>query len=152
MNPIQADPTFSSRVAYQDLGAAAEWLAKAFGFETTMLATNADGRVIHAEMRFGHGLIHLGGEWDQIKPPGLVGGVNTQTIGVELERGLDEHCERSRAAGGVILQEPRDQFHGDRNYRVIDPQGHVWSFSQKLREVTIGEMEAAVPGMKVWKR
>jgi predicted CoA-binding protein len=32
----------------------------------------------------------------------------------------------------------------------MDPQGHVWSFLQKLRDVTPEEMEAAVPGMKIW--
>ena len=51
---------------------------------------------------------------------------------------------------GFQAQAPADQFHGDRTYRVIDPQGHTWSFSQRLREVTAEEMEAAVPGMKVW--
>jgi hypothetical protein len=34
---------------------------------------------------------------------------------------------------------------------VIDPQGHVWSFSQYLRDVTAAEMEAAHPGIKVWR-
>ena len=53
--------------------------------------------------------------------------------------------------GGVILQEPQDQFHGDRTYRVVDPQGHIWGFTQKLREVSVEELEAAMPGMKVWK-
>jgi uncharacterized glyoxalase superfamily protein PhnB len=69
---------------------------------------------------------------------------------VQLENGIDAHCERSRAAGGVIVQEPSDQFHGDRTCRVIDPQGHAWTFSQRLHEATVEEMEAAVPGMKIW--
>lgn len=143
-------PTFSSRVAYKDLRGAVEWLEKAFGFKTTMLATDRDGKVAHAEMRFGNGTVQIGSEWENIKAPSSVGGANTQTISVELEVGIDDHCKRARAAGGTIVQEPQDQFHGDRTYRVMDPQGHVWSFSQKLREVTASEMEAAVPGMKVW--
>jgi uncharacterized glyoxalase superfamily protein PhnB len=143
-------PAFSSRVAYRDQRAALEWLEKAFGFKTTVLATDRDGAVIYAEMRFGTGLIHVGSEWDTIKAPGSIGGANTQTITVHLESGLDEHCERARAAGGRIIDEPKDQFHGDRTYRVVDPQGHIWAFSQKLREVPIEELEAAIPGMKVW--
>jgi uncharacterized glyoxalase superfamily protein PhnB len=79
-----------------------------------------------------------------------VGGANTQTLSVELPDGIDAHCERARAAGGRIIEQPKDQLHGDRTYRVIDPEGHIWSFSQPLREVTVEEMEAAVPGMKVW--
>jgi uncharacterized glyoxalase superfamily protein PhnB len=146
-----AQPTFSSRVAYKDLRAAVEWLEKAFGFKPTVVATDHDGNVVHAEMKFGNGVIYIGSEWDRIKAPGSVDGANTQTVGVELESGIDEHCDRARAAGGVILQEPQDQFHGDRTYRAVDPQGHIWNFSQKLREVPVQELEAAIPGMKVWK-
>jgi uncharacterized glyoxalase superfamily protein PhnB len=142
--------TFSSRIAYQDLRAAVEWLEKAFGFKTTMLATDRDEKVVYAEMTFGNGEIQIGGEWENVKPPGAVKGANTQTLSVRLDGGLDEHCERVRAAGGRIVQEPAEQFHGDRTYRVIDPQGHAWSFYQELRDVTPEEMEAALPGMKIW--
>jgi uncharacterized glyoxalase superfamily protein PhnB len=146
-----SQPTFSSRVAYKDQRAAVNWLEKAFGFNTTMLATTPDGNVVHAEMHLGSGVIHSGSEWKNIKAPCSVGGANTQNICVHLEDGLDEHCARVRAAGGHVIQEPQDQFHGDRTSRVADPQGHIWTFSQKLREVTLEEMAAAVPGMTVWK-
>jgi uncharacterized glyoxalase superfamily protein PhnB len=145
-------PTFSSRVAYKEVRSAIEWLEKAFGFTTTTLATGADGKAVYAEMAFGNGMIEIGSEWENIKAPGSLSGANTQTITVHLGKGIDQHCERARAAGGKILQEPTDQFHGDRIYRVTDPEGHVWSISQKLREITVEEMEAAIPGMKVWKR
>jgi len=145
------EPTFKSRVVYRDLGAATDWLERAFGFTVKLKATDPANKVVHAELSFGNGLIHIGSEWENAKAPASVGGANTQTISVELPSGLDAHCERARAAGGVIVQEPTDQFHGDRTYRVIDPQGHAWSFSQRLREVSVDEMEAAVPGMKVWR-
>jgi uncharacterized glyoxalase superfamily protein PhnB len=143
-------PTFSSRIAYEDRRAAVKWLEKAFGFKTKMLATGADGNVVYAEMTFGNGEIQIGSEWENVKAPASVGGANTQTLSVCLEDGVDEHCARTRAAGGSIVQEPADQFHGDRTYRVMDPQGHVWSFYQKLRDVTPQEMEAAIPGMRIW--
>jgi uncharacterized glyoxalase superfamily protein PhnB len=144
-------PTFVSRIAYQDIGSAAEWLEKAFGFKTMMTAKVGD-QVVHAEMSFGNGTFHLGSEWENIKCPNSIGGANTQTITVELEHGIEEHCAHARAAGGKIIQEPQDQFHGERTYRVVDPQGHVWTFSQKCGNPTIEEMEKAVPGMKIWKR
>src|SRR5262249_30606579 len=141
----------SSRIAYKDQGSAVKWLERAFEFTTTTLAKGADGKVVYAEMAFGNGLIQIGSEWENIRAPSSLGGANTQTITVHLEDGIDKHCERARAAGGKVIQELADQFHGDRTYRVMDPEGHVWVFSQKLCEVTIEEMEAAVPGMKVWK-
>lgn len=151
MGASTLQPTFSSRIAYKDQGAAVDWLKKAFGFKTTLIATDAVGKVIYAELTWGNGVIVIGSEWENIKAPVSVAGANTQTITVALESGIESHCEHVRAAGGIIVQEPQDQFHGDRTYRVRDPEGHDWSFSQKLGEVPITELEAAMPGMKVWK-
>ena len=56
--------------------------------------------------------------------------------------------ERARAAGAHISQEPEDQFYGDRTYRAIDPEGHVWVFTQPVRAVSVAEQEAAT-GLKI---
>lgn len=52
-------PTVVPMIAYEDAGAALDWLAKAFGFvETTRMAMD-DGSIGHAEMTIGEGLIML---------------------------------------------------------------------------------------------
>ena len=85
----------------------------------------------HYEMSCqGRGRIMIGAEWDDwVSSPAGVGGKNTQTVHVQLPDGLDEHCERARAAGATIAAEPEDQFYGDRTYRAIDPEGHRWTFA-----------------------
>ncbi|MDB5427194.1 MAG: hypothetical protein JWR43_1169, partial [Phenylobacterium sp.] len=47
-----------------------------------------------------------------------------------------------------IVQEPSDQFYGERTYRVIDPEGHVWNFAQPVAQVSIADQEAAT-GLKI---
>jgi uncharacterized glyoxalase superfamily protein PhnB len=95
-------------------------------------------------MSFGDGYIMVGNEWaENIKAPGSVGGANTQTIHVQLTEGIDAHCERARAAGATIVAEPEDQFYGDRTYRALDPEGHMWTFGQTLRVTTPEEWDAA---------
>ena len=47
-------------------------------------------------------------------------------IQVEVED-VDAHFERAKAAGAVILSEPRDNPAG-RLYRAEDPEGHRWMF------------------------
>lgn len=137
-------PTMASGVYYRDPRAALKWLEKAFGFEITMVVENQDGTIGHSEMRLGEGMIYVGREWDERhRSPASVGGVNTQSIHFQLESGLDDHCERARAAGAVVLREPADQFYGDRNYMVADPEGHVWSFGQTVKEMTYAEMAEA---------
>lgn len=120
---------------------ALDWLEKAFGFELAMLVTDDKGEIGHSEMRFGDGLIMIGDEWnDQVRSPASIGGKNTQNLHVTLTSGIDEHCARARKAGAVIIEEPSDQFYGDRTYRACDPEGHVWTFCQTVREMTPEQM------------
>ncbi len=48
----------------------------------------------------------------------------------------------------TIIQEPSDQFYGDRTYRAVDPEGHLWTFAQTVKVVSIAEMEQAT-GLKM---
>ncbi|MER8965082.1 hypothetical protein NKH84_02825 [Mesorhizobium sp. M0902] len=57
------------------------WLEKAFGFEPSMVVSDADGRLVHSEMRFGDGYIIVDSEWaDHIASPASVAGKNTRAI------------------------------------------------------------------------
>ena len=147
-NPFRR-PALGSALFYKDAFAALDWLENAFGFERTMVITDKDGKLGHSEMRFGDGYIMIGGEWiDYVASPSSIGGKNTQSIHVHLAAGIEAHCERARAAGAVILQEPADQFYGDRTYRARDPEGHVWTFGQTVRYVGREEAEKA-SGLKI---
>jgi uncharacterized glyoxalase superfamily protein PhnB len=140
-------PTFTVAAFYRDPKAALEWLTRAFGFEITMAIEDSAGDVrnSHYEMAIeGRGRIMIGGEWaDWTRSPASVGGLNTQSTHVDLASNLDDHCERARAAGATIAAEPEDQFYGDRTYRAVDPEGHVWTFSRHIRDVSRAEAEEA---------
>lgn len=69
-------------------------------------------------------------------------------VHVQIEDSIDAHCERARKAGAEILQEPIDQFYGDRTYHAHDPDGHVWTFGQTVRHVSREEAEQAT-GLKI---
>jgi uncharacterized glyoxalase superfamily protein PhnB len=153
-------PAIVSCVFYKDPIAAMHWLEEAFGFETTTLLTDAEGKVGHAEMSFLDAPIGIAGEWDgqwgdvsmlggaRMKSPANLDGCGTQFIRIELPKDLDAHCARARAAGARITGEPEDQFYGARTYRAMDPEGHIWNFSQTVRVVSGEEMEAA-SGLKI---
>jgi uncharacterized glyoxalase superfamily protein PhnB len=137
-------PTLASGLAYRDPAAALSWLEKAFGFEITMVVENPDGSIGHSEMRLGDALIYVGREWDEHhRSPVANGGVNTQSLHIQLPSGIDAHFAVARAAGAKVLREPEDQFYGDRNYVVADPEGHIWSFGQTIKAMTFAEMQAA---------
>lgn len=141
-------PIFVSSVHYRDPKAALEWLERAFGFEITMAIEGPDDQPdqCHYEMAIaGRGRVMVGGEWDGIaKSPASADGVNTQRVHVDLDNDVDAHCERARAAGATIKMEPADQFYGDRTYIAVDLEGHHWTFSQHVRNVSRAEAEAAI--------
>ncbi|MBU1378151.1 MAG: VOC family protein [Alphaproteobacteria bacterium] len=151
-----APSVFVPAVFYKDPRAALTWLEQAFGFETTTLVTDAEGNVGHAEMSFLGGQVQVGGEWEspeiageaRMRSPASVEGINTQFIRIHMDEGLDAHCATARAAGARILAAPEDQFYGARVYRAMDPEGHVWTFSQEGAAPSIGEMEAR-SGLKI---
>ena len=143
---------FTPAVFYKKPMAALRWLENAFGFETTMLIEGPDGdeRMMHSEVKStGDGHITVGGQWaDWVKSPRALGGHNTQCLRVDVPSDIDAHCERARAAGAIISEEPATQFYGARTYRCIDPEGHHWTFSQKVKDLTVEEMERA-GGIKI---
>ena len=120
---------FGAAIFYKDPLAALDWLERAFGFQRVMVIRDQQDQLVHSEMRFGNSYLMVGSEWaDFTASPASIGGKNTQTVHVHLQDGLDQHCERARAAGAVIMREPQDEFYGDRTYTARDPEGHVWTF------------------------
>ncbi len=143
--PPKGWPRISSAVFYEDAPAAIDWLCRAFGFEVALRVDGAEGRVEHSQLVLEGGLImiaSLGGRERAVplpaRSPRSVEGANTQCLCAFVDD-VDAHCERARAAGAVIADEPTTQDHGeeywaDRSYRAIDPEGHHWWFMQRVRE------------------
>ena len=142
-------PAFGSALAYKDVRAALDWLEKAFGFDISIVITDDSGTIVHSEMTHEGGYIMVAGEWaDNVRAPSSVGNANTQCLHVHLRTSIDAHCERARAAGAEILQEPQDQFYGDRTYRALDPEGHMWTFGQTVQVVSREDAEK-LTGLKI---
>lgn len=140
-------------ICYRDPRAAAEWLCTAYGFTWTVEIESPDGDPMRSHYEVspdGQSRIAVSGLWsDWTRDPAHVDGANTQWLSIALPAeagaaGLEAHCERARAAGATITQEPVDEFFGDRRYRAIDPEGHHWAFTVHLRDVSQAEAEAAI--------
>ena len=141
-------PAFIPSLVYRDNRAALKWLQHAFGFEPSEVLTDSEDNIVHAEMTHGGGVVMVGSEFTSwAKSPASVGDSNTQRIHVRIDKDIDGHCERARAAGAKILMEPTDQFYGDRSYIAIDLEGHRWTFFQQIKQVSPGDMEQAT-GLK----
>ena len=144
-------PRISSALYYDDAETAIDWLCNAYGFMVRIKVAGEDGSIVHSELEYGDGLIMVGqvgrqdegkGAWQtrQVSPRAIEQR-NTQSLCVHVDD-VDAHCERARAAGAFIYQEPTTTDYGakywtDRTYGARDPEGHMWWFIQRLR--TAGE-------------
>lgn len=145
-------PSITSALFYQNPKAAIDFLRDAFGFELEMLIEDENGNLAHSQMSHGNGMIMVGTEWsDNHKSPKSVGNKCTQTVHLQLDENLDQHCENARRAGAEIIAEPQTQFYGDRTYRARDPEGHIWTFAQTVEVMTPAEWDKNT-GLKTWSR
>jgi uncharacterized glyoxalase superfamily protein PhnB len=102
------------RFADADVGLA--FLKDAFGFEEREVHRGDDGRVVHAELRLGPGIVMLG-----------EGDPSSQGVYVAVDD-VDAHYARAKEAGAEITRELEDMPYGSREYSARDRDGHVWSF------------------------
>jgi uncharacterized glyoxalase superfamily protein PhnB len=139
-------PRIVPMMAYEDVPAALDWLSRAFGLTERMRFEEPDGRITHAEMELGDGVIMLANPTPDYQSPKHHRDVCEQarrwsSVSWVIDGLLvyvddvDEHYEQAKKAGATILSPPQDQTYGDRNYRVEDPEGHRWMFAKHLRDV-----------------
>jgi PhnB protein len=121
-------PDLCPYVYYEDIGAALDFLAQAFGFEERMRHVNDDGTFNHCEMQVGDSVIMMG------TPPGFKAPVDPITVGLYVGvDDVDAHHARARDAGANIQSEPEDMPYGVRSYGVHDLEGHQWWFFTPIR-------------------
>ena len=107
--------------------------------------TRPDGSIMHAEVKIGDSRVMMGGVkegWDPV--PGFF---------YLYVPDSDAMYERALKAGATSLQEPKDEFYGDRSGGVRDPFGNLWWFATHKEDVSSEEIarrasEHALPAKK----
>ena len=148
-NPPKGVPRILARLAYEDLAGAVHFLASAFGFAERVDAriTDDDGQVTLTELDVLDSRIMVGQEGPHgIASPKTLGG-STQALIVYVD-GIDGHYARAQAGGAEIVSVLADQFWGDRRYEAKDTEGHLWSFHERVRNVSPEEMKDALLALR----
>lgn len=117
---------------YRDAPAAIDWLCRVFGFEKQLVVPGEDGKVAHAQLSFGSGMIMVGSVVDSafgrlMKQPDEIGGAETQTSYV-IVPDADAIYTRARAARAEIVLEIKDEDYGGRGFTCRDIEGRLWTF------------------------
>src|SRR5262245_48389668 len=138
-NPPENFPRITPYLYYKDVAAALDWLARSFGFKERVRMPGPDGAIMHAEMEYADGVIMLGCPGSDYQSPRQLGRT-TQLLYVYVDD-VDKHFQHAQASGAKILEQPADQFYGDRRYGAEDLEGHQWNFAQHVRDVAMEDMK-----------
>jgi len=142
VKPIPDDyPQVTPYLCVDGADAAIEFYGQVFGAAIRMRMGGPDGKVGHAELSLGRGLIMLSDEFPEmgIKGPTSIGG-SPVTVSVYVTD-VDAVFAAALAAGATELRPLEDQFYGDRSGQFLDPWGHRWSVSTHVEDVSPEEME-----------
>lgn len=109
-----------------------DFVSQAFSAEETVRMARPDGSIQHAEVRIGDSPVMLGEPAEQWE-------ASPATIHLYVED-CDATYRRALEAGGTSLQEPTNQFYGDRMGGVRDPAGNSWWIATHIEDVPDDEM------------
>lgn len=127
-NPSAPPQSVVPVLVYDDVRAAVEWLTQVFGFSERVQISDH-----RAQLAFGDGAVivadatHGRGQQAQDAPV-------THSVLVRV-RDINAHHRNVRAAGVQGGGEPTDQPFGERQYSVVDPGGHLWTFTESVAEL-----------------
>ena len=126
----------------QGAARAIEFYRKAFGAEEIFRLPTPDGKVLHAELKFGDSVVMLGDEIPEMMPVPVVRGNLPVTIHLYVDD-CDAVFRRAIEAGATSMGPPTDMFWGDRYAVVRDPFGHNWSIGTQMRVLSPEEIVKA---------
>ncbi|MBV9959061.1 MAG: VOC family protein [Acidobacteria bacterium] len=130
-----------------DAAGAIEFYKKAFGATELQRMEAPGGKIAHAELKIGEGIIMLADEFPEM------GFVSPQTLGgspITLYlyfEDVDAVAESAVAGGAKLLKPVEDQFYGDRSGRLEDPYGHIWGIATHKEDLSEEEVKRRAAAM-----
>ncbi|HVX65841.1 MAG TPA: VOC family protein [Bryobacteraceae bacterium] len=121
-----------------------DFLKQAFEAQEIERFLQPDGRVMHAEVRIRDSVIMMGEPM-----PGMT--VMPASLLLYVTD-CDAAYRQAIAAGATAINEPADQFYGDRSGGLKDPAGNMWWISTHKEDVAPEEMKRRVEAMMQQKK
>lgn len=113
--------------------AAIEFYKKAFGARELLRRVTPDGKLIHGRLRIGTSIVLLSDVFpdSETASPASIG---TTTVTLHIyTKNVDALWDRAVAAGAKVMMPLENQFWGERYGQLLDPFGHRWSLSMRVK-------------------
>jgi len=148
---VQAIPTGYAGVTpyliVRDAARMLDFYRKAFGATEVMRLPAPGGKIGHAEIKIGEGVVMLADESPEMghSSPQTIGG--TPITLMFYVPNVDAQFARAIAAGGTVKHPLKDQFYGDRSGTLVDPSGHIWTIATHIEDISPDEMDKRMKAM-----
>ncbi|MBI4963293.1 MAG: VOC family protein [Desulfomonile tiedjei] len=109
-----------------------DFLKTAFGATELFRMDHPDGSVMHAEITIGDSIVMLGEAMKEFPPIPCMLYLYVADVDATYRAALD--------AGAESMEEPKDQFWGDRAAGVTDPAGNKWWIATHVEDVVPEEL------------
>jgi uncharacterized glyoxalase superfamily protein PhnB len=126
-------------ITYERVEDAIVWLTNAFGFKEHY---RYGSPVTGAQMYLEAAWIMLNSAQSGRASPAKVG-CATQSLTIFVDDATG-HFARAKAVGCKIVEDLHETAYGERQYGVLDVEGHHWLFSQHIRDVDPSDWGAIV--------
>ncbi len=137
----QGMPAVAPFLSVRGVAEAIRFYQTIFGAKERLRLVDPGGRILHAELELGGGIVMLSEEnpdWGNLSPL-TVGGTPVR-VHLYVDD-VDEVAERALSAGAVEVIPVDDQFYGDRSGRLRDPFGHEWVVATRVEDISAEEMQ-----------
>jgi PhnB protein len=139
--PVIKRASIAPYICVRGAAEAIEFYIAAFGAEESFRLSEPEGKVGHAELRIGDGVLMISDEYPDFgaRAPAAFGG---SPVSIHLGvADCDAAVARAEEAGATILRAPKDEFYGDRSAMVACPFGYRWHLTAGKENITPGEMQ-----------
>jgi uncharacterized glyoxalase superfamily protein PhnB len=147
-----ATPPRSAAVPYLSVDNAREaiaWYIDTFGASLVgEMYEMDDGRVGHAELRIGDGVLYLADEYPELGLKAPAPQASSVSLMLHVAD-TDATLERARARNAVVQREPYENY-GARSATIIDPFGHRWMLSGPVTGAPLQIQHGDVGYVSVW--
>jgi PhnB protein len=131
--------TVTPYLIVEDAPGLIEFMKRGLGATERMRMGAPDGKIGHAEMQVGDSVIMLSSAMGEFKPTTTMLHLYVEDADAMYRKALD--------AGATSVQEPKDQFYGDRSAGVRDAFGNQWYVATHVEDVSPEEMEKRMAAM-----
>ncbi|HEY2387983.1 MAG TPA: VOC family protein [Candidatus Binatia bacterium] len=115
-----------------DVAGLVAFFTAAFGATETERVADRDGTVRHAEVRIGDSRVMMGEPSGDYAPMPVMLQLYVEDV--------DAVYARAMGAGATSIEEPADQFYGDRRGGVRDPNGNQWWIATRKEDLSHEEI------------